>query len=247
MDDKLRCRFEMFARLPEHQIRVASAHRHVTDWLKHVHDPYIAFSTGKDSTCVLALVREQAQNTPAIYLDADCSFPESDWLLDKTPNCQRFLTDEPFLDTLARYGFDAGPNLERATMQSTVWKPIKRLIAEYGFDGVAYGLRAEESRQRRLHVYSRGPIFQYRRDGLWACQPIWNWSYLDVWSYIVTHDLPYCHTYNRMWDMPIEDQRLSYWAGETKRRWGRWAWLKRNYPDLFNRFAERFPEVRCYV
>jgi len=158
-----------------------------------------------------------------------------------------------FDDEFARWagkkfgGFDAGPELERETMRTTVWEPISRLIAEYHFDGIAYGLRAEESRGREMHAQTRGAIFRYKRDGLWGCQPIHDWIYNDVWAFIISNDLPYCGVYDKMWDMPEEDQRLSYWAGETKRRWGRWAFLKRNYPDLFNRFAAEFPEVRCYV
>jgi len=153
------------------------------------------------------------------------------------------------LATFKRFGgFEAGAELERETMNTTVWGPIKRLIAEYGFDGVAYGLRAEESPGTRgIHARVRGPIFQYRRDGLWACQPICDWTYDDVWAFIVAEGIAYCGVYDRLWDAPKEDQRLSYWAGETKRRWGRWAWLKRHYPELFNRFAAEFPEVRAYT
>lgn len=240
-------RFQLHAKTKQYRWRVEQARQRVSEWFSLVTNPYIAFSTGKDSTCVLALVREQRPETPAVYLDADCSYPESEALLRVTPNCIRFPADEPFLDTLARHGLDGGAELDRATMQSTVWGPIKRLIAEHQFDGVAYGLRAQESHGRRMNAYTRGAVFRYRRDGLWACQPLWDWSYDDVWAFIVTNNLPYCGVYDRMWDMPEDDQRLSYWAGETKRRWGRYKWLRRNYPDLFNRLAARIPEVRSYV
>jgi 3'-phosphoadenosine 5'-phosphosulfate sulfotransferase (PAPS reductase)/FAD synthetase len=155
---------------------------------------------------------------------------------------------EPLLETFQRFGgFEGGKALERETMRTTVYEPIRKLIQEYGFDGCCYGLRAAESHGRAMNAKTRGAVFQYKRDGLWACQPIHDWQYNDVWAYIVANDVPYCGVYDRMWDMPEEDQRLSYWAGETKRRWGRWAWLKRNYPDLFNRLARTFPEVRGYV
>lgn len=192
-------------------------------------------------------MRGQRPETPAVYLDADSAFPESKALLAETPNCVIFPTDEPILDTLARYGLEGGAELERATMQSTVWGPIRRLIAAHGFDGVALGLRGEESYGRRMNARTRGATYQYKRDGLWACQPIWDWSYDDVWAFIVTAGLPYCGVYDRLWDAPEVDQRLSYWAGETKRRHGRYAWLRRNYPELFNRLAARIPEVRNYV
>jgi len=239
--------FELHAKTRQYHRRMEQARQRVAHWLTLVEHPYIAVSSGKDSTCILHLVREQAPTVPAVYLDAECSFPETVEWLNATPNLIRFPADEPFLDTLARHGLDGGKELERATMQSTVWGPIKRLIARYGFDGVAYGLRAEESHGRRMNAYTRGAVFQYQRDGLWACQPIWDWSYDGVWAYIVVNNLPYCRVYDRMWDMPEEDQRLSYWAGETKRRWGRYAWLKRNYPELFNELAARIPEVRSYV
>jgi phosphoadenosine phosphosulfate reductase len=248
MPPKMLLRFRLYSRLRQHKHRVRLARGRVSEWLENVRKPYVAFSTGKDSTVVLRLVREQAPNVPAVYFDADCSFPESQQMLRQTDNVIVFPTIEPLLATFKRFGgFDAGPELERETMRTTVWEPIKHLIKEYGFDGVAYGLRAEENPGRAMHAKFRGAMFRYKRDGLWGCQPIHDWLYDDVWAFIVTNGLTYCGTYDRMWDMPEEDQRLSYWAGETKRRWGRWAWLKRNYPELFNRFAAEFPEVRCYV
>lgn len=248
MDDGHRMRFLLHSRLSGHRRHIARARERTSEWLERVNNPYIAFSTGKDSTAVLNLVREQSPSVPAVYFDADCSFPESQAMLEKTENVIVFPTLEPLLKTFKRFGgFDAGPELERETMRTTVWEPIGQLVEQHGFDGVAYGLRAEENRGRAMHAKYRGAVFQYKRDGLWGCQPIHDWLYDDVWAYIVSNGIPYCGVYDRMWDMPEEDQRLSYWAGETKRRWGRWAWLKRNYPGLFNRFAAEFPEVRCYV
>ena len=248
MNDILKQRFILYSRLHSHQYRVDQAQKYITEWLNRIQNPYIAFSTGKDSTCILHLVREQYANVPAVYFDADCAFPESEEMLMQTENVIIYPALEPLLKTFKRFGgFDNGAALERETMHTTVYEPIKRLIAEYNFDGVCYGLRAQESHARKMNARMRGAVFQYKRDGLWACQPIVNWLYDDVWAFIVSHNLFYCKVYDRMWDMPQEDQRLSYWAGSTKKRWGRWAFLKQNYPELFNRFAVEFPEVRSYV
>lgn len=247
MPPATRAGFLAHAQSPLFQRRIERAVGRVQEWLAQVENPYVAVSSGKDSTVILNLVRSLAPEVPAVYIDAQCSFPETIAWLDATPNLIRFPADEPFLDTLARHGLEGGADLDRATMQSTVWGPIKRLLAEYGFDGVCYGLRAEESHGRKLHAYTRGAVFQYKRDGVIACQPIWDWTYNDVWAYITAAGIPYCGVYDRMWDMPEADQRLSYWAGETKRRWGRYAWLRRNYPELFNQLAARIPEVKAYV
>jgi 3'-phosphoadenosine 5'-phosphosulfate sulfotransferase (PAPS reductase)/FAD synthetase len=83
MPELTRKRFELYAQLPAFRFKVDRAQRRVRDWLTHVQNPYIAFSSGKDSSCVLALVREQRPDTLAVYLDADCSFPESGELIDQ--------------------------------------------------------------------------------------------------------------------------------------------------------------------
>jgi 3'-phosphoadenosine 5'-phosphosulfate sulfotransferase (PAPS reductase)/FAD synthetase len=248
MPESLKLRFRLWSRLQLHRYRVSLAQDRTARWLDKVQNPYIAYSTGKDSTCVLRLVRDQSPEISAVYFNADCSFPECEQMLAQTKNVIIFPTLEPLLDTFKRFkGFNGGKQLERETMRTTVYEPIKRLLEQYRFDGVAYGLRAEESHGRRMNAKVRGAVFQYKRDGLWACQPIHDWTYNDVWAYIVSNDLPYCGVYDRMWDMPEADQRISYWAGETKRRHGRWVWLKRNYPGLFNRFAAEFPEVRSFT
>lgn len=246
MPTLLKKQFELHSQLARFKRRIVEAQWRITDWLSRVKNPYIAFSGGKDSTCILALVREQRPETPSVYIDADCAFPEISDILAATPNLIKIAASEPFLDTLSRFGLD-NAKLEKETMRTTVYEPIKRLLAEFSFDGVCYGLRAEESYGRRKHAQVRGATFQYRRDRVWGCQPIHDWTYEDVWAFIVSRNLLYAGTYDKLWDAPKEDQRVSYWAGETKRRWGRFAWLKRNYPDLFNRLAARIPEVRAYV
>ena len=241
-------RFQLWGKLKAHKRRVDFARERIGKWLTRVEKPYVAFSTGKDSTCILHLVREQKPGVQAVYFDADCAFPESKEMLEQTENVIVYPTIEPLLETFRRFGgFGGGAALERETMRTTVYEPIKRLVTEYGFDGVCYGLRAQESHGRKMNARIRGAVFQYKRDSLWACQPIHDWTYNDVWAFIVSNDLDYCGVYDHMWDMPEEDQRLSYWAGETKRHWGRWAFLKRNYPELFNRFVAEFPEVGLYV
>lgn len=247
MGNMPKLRFLAHARSKLHARRVKAATERVSDWLSRVQNPYIAFSTGKDSTCVRHLVHAQAPDTPSVYFDADCAFPESKAMLEGAPNLIVYQTEEPLLVTLRKHGIDGWDSLDRATMQSTVWKPIERLIAEYGFDGVALGLRADESRHRRVHAFTRGAVYQYKRDGLWGCQPIFDWSYDDVWAYIVTNKIPYCGVYDKQWEMPEADQRISYWAGETNRQLGRYAWLRRNYPELYARLVEILPEAGRYT
>lgn len=248
MPDTIRRRFEIWSRTGAFRRRVERAEERVAKWLSMTSRPYIAFSGGKDSSCILHLVRAQRPDTPAVYIDADACFPEVSRLLDETPNCIRYPASEPFLVTLARCGIN-NDKLGDITMQTTVYEPVERLVAENRFDGCCYGLRAEESKHRRKHAQVRGAIFKYksRCRGVIACQPIYDWTYNDVWAYIVANDIPYAGTYDRMWEMPERSQRVSYWAGETNRSRGRYAWLRQYYPDLFEKLASIIPEVKQYV
>lgn len=252
MDDRLKLQASLHARLPGFERRVEKARILVSEALSKMENPYIAFSTGKDSVAMAHLVWQQNPDVLAVYFDADCAFPESKELLGRYEAAGRPIISwpcEPFLETLKRVGGPASDKCEAETMRSTVYRPIKSLLAEYHFDGVFLGLRSEESYGRRKLAEIRGQLFWQKRDALWECLPIARWSFLDVWAYIISQGIDCCAVYDRLMELgvPPEDCRLSYWAGETKRRWGRWAILKQGWPELFNRFAAEFPEVRGYV
>lgn len=226
--------------------RLAEARAIIAEALARARQPYIAFSTGKDSTVMLNLVWEQAPATPAIYFDANNAFPESLDLLERlaaagTP-VERWPVGD-FLDILAAAGGPNAPGVEEATMRGTVYAPVRALLDARGYDLVFVGLRAAESPGRRLLVMRRGLLFLNQRDGALECLPVARWSDRDIWAAIHAHGWAYNRAYDRMAGLPYRDRRISYWAGETSRHHGRWAWLRRHYPDLWNRFHQRFPEV----
>lgn len=241
--------FEMHARLPEYRYRIRQAQALVKKALEQMHVPYIGWSSGKDSQVTSHLVWSVDPTVPGVYFDADCAFPESTEFLKYSSQQHAIIkwTCEPLLDTFARCGGPTTPGIGRATMESTVYAPIRSLLEEHHFDGVFLGLRAEESEGRAKNRQVRGSIYRYKRDDILACTPVAHLTYRDIWAYIVEHGLTYNRIYDLMWDLPEEDQRVSYWAGETKVMAGRWVWLRKNHPELFNRFAERFPEVRSFV
>lgn len=242
----------MHAQLREYAMRIDRARAVVSEALATMRNPYIAFSTGKDSTVMADLVWRQSPDVPAVYFDADCAFPESEAMLSRYEEAGWPIVRwkcEPFFETLCRVGGPTSDRCEAETMRSTVYRPIKSLLAEHHFDGVFVGLRTEESVGRRKLVGAKGQLFWVSRDGLWECLPVAHLTYADVWAYIVGQGLEYCPVYDRLMELGVQPEqcRLSYWAGESSRALGRWAILRRGWPELFDRFAAEFPEVRCYV
>jgi len=252
MDDNFRRQCQLYAHLNGFGWRIKQARATVAEALEKMQNPYIAFSTGKDSAVMAHLIWQQAPSVRAVYFDADCAFPESTALLERYEAASHPIVRWPcesILETMRRIGGPTSDRCEAETMRSTVYRPIKSLLTEYRFDGVFLGLRDEESPGRRKLAQVRGLLFWQKRDALWECLPVARLTYMDIWAYIVTNGVDYCAVYDKQMELGLdpEDCRLSYWAGETKRRWGRWAILKRGWPELFNSFAAEFPEVRGYV
>ena len=250
MPPQLKKQFILHSRKPQFKRKLHTARERLIAFFEKALNPYIAFSGGKDSHVCLHLARTIHPNRPAVYFDADCAYPEVQALLAETPNCLRFPASEPFLTTLAKHGL-THPKLEQITMQTTVYAPITALLEKYNFDGGIYGLRAEESIARHWHARRNGAIFKYSensiRKGIWQCQPIHDWTYQDVWAYIVSESISYCETYDKKWELPKTEQRISYYAGETNRNYGRFALLKKEYPALFNQLVKACPEVRQFL
>ena len=241
--------FQLYSSLPEHQTRVHHARALVIEALSQMKQPYIALSSGKDSSCVAHLVWSIDASVPGVYFDADCAFPESLELLERLSEHYSLIKwkCEPLLDTFARYGGPTAKGVEQATMESTVYTPVRALLETYQFDGVFLGLRSQESEGRAKTRKFHGTLYRYKRDNVLRCLPVADWNFSDVWAYIVANDIDYNRAYDKMWSLPERERRISYWAGETQRRGGRWVFLKQEYPELFNRFAARFPDVREYI
>ncbi len=248
MPHEKRLLFELHAKLPAFNRKVEHAQNIIERALSMSDNFYIAWSSGKDSTVASHLAWSINPDIPGVYFDADCAFPESYEYLDLIAQQHKIIKwkTEPMLDTFERLGGPNAPGIERATMESTVYQPIKALLEEHHFDGVILGLRSEESEGRAKTAKYHGTVYQYKRDDVVRCLPVAHFSYRDIWAYIVSRNLRYNRVYDKMWGLDPENQRVSYWAGETKRTYGRFVFLKQFYPELFNQFAKRFPEVREY-
>lgn len=79
------------------------------------------------------------------------------------------------------------------------------------------GMRCEESPKRKIAITEGNPCFKYvlwgekRKRGKLDFDPIYDWTYSDVWKYIHDNKLDYCEIYNYMWQygVPIKNMRIS--------------------------------------
>lgn len=196
---------------------------------------YVALSGGKDSTVVYNLLDKRI---PAVFSDDEWWLPETEayirGLIDNGHDVRWIRTEATHTDWFSTEGD---------------WKGIPDYAAHNDWQGVFLGLRKDENSHRRMHLNRCGPLFYAQSDSFWHCSPLANWSVIDVWAYIYSRQIEYNKAYDKLSEMgiPIERQRIGPLAVERVLGYGQLAVLKKGWPDLYNRFARKYPEARAYV
>lgn len=188
--DRWRPVLSAWAKTNEHQQEVTKAKRIVHDALVRSRRPYVAFSGGKDSTCLLHLVLQQAPDVTVLHWDYGPYYVPR-WLeTEFLDNARRVGARNLWVETSPEY-----LRLKRAAInilgREYLGKVVLRLKQE-GYDLAFVGLRAEESLKRRRRIV-RGESLTCIKE----CWPIARWSWKDVWAYIIAHGLPYASVYER--------------------------------------------------
>jgi 3'-phosphoadenosine 5'-phosphosulfate sulfotransferase (PAPS reductase)/FAD synthetase len=99
-----------------------------------------------------------------------------------------------------------------------------------------------------MHLRTLGPLFFAQSDQFWHCNPIHQWSWKDVWAYIYSNEVDYNRAYDRLDEIGVEPehQRIGPLAVERVLSFGQLVILKRGWPDLYNKFCDKYPEARLY-
>ena len=240
------------------------------------HDGYLALSGGKDSMVVLHLARQVDPNVRVCFFDSGFEYPETytylanladAWSLNlhvipARINTLQLLVDDGSWDYHAP-DHPGGPSIG----QVHIVEPVAKAHARHGA-GELWGVRAEESRGRRI-AYARALHAEVARTCTGACSnqrtqhggiirrldqtvaygPIWNWKTHEVWSYLGRHEVPNNPVYDKLRAIgaPEHFQRIANVLDANRLEEGRATWLKRGWPDLFERLRTVLPRLGEYV
>lgn len=85
-----------------------------------------------------------------------------------------------------------------------------------------------------------------RRDGTVAYSPIWDFTDQDIYGYLARHRIPVNPIYRRLTDLqaPPYLQRVGLLIDANNAGQGRFGWLRRGWPQLFDRLADALPRLR---
>lgn len=88
-----------------------------------------------------------------------------------------------------------------------------------------------------------------RQDATAAYSPIWEFTNQEVHQHLHRHHVPVNPVYDRLITLgaPAHLQRVGLTVDATSAGLGRFAWLRRGWPEMFDCIADVLPRMRDYV
>lgn len=240
----------LHARTKSYKRRVELARSCIKDMHFRCPDAYIAWSAGKDSTAMTHLIASIIPGVRAMSIKDDCDFPDEveyiQYLANKwNVNLDVIGPDFSMQDYLASLDTELDSDLHSRTSEFSklgFYSIIEEYRNKFEFPGVFLGLRKAESDYRLLNRIKNGMIYT-KADGETVCQPICDWSNIDVYAYLFEHDIELLPVYRcvRLHKCP-GDVRKSWWVTARGRNV---IWLRTYYPSLYNRLRQLIPGIEA--
>lgn len=222
----------------------------LTTFLDEHPDSHLSFSGGKDSTACLILLSLMGRKDVPVFTQGD----DLDWP-DKRAHCHEVVRrlgftdysyDEPEVSALDEFASKDFVHNDPLDNEALFFSVIRRYEQRRNLTGAILGLRAEESRHRRMNFFRKGAIYQVQ-GGNWRCLPIARWSGPDVFALIVSTGTPWFHIYDRDDECPPHERRLAWMCNPPFVTGGAAAFLYRHYPEQFERLNRINPLLRSYL
>lgn len=206
---------------------------------------YVSWSGGKDSTVMLHLVRQVAPDIDVLYMRSGYALPDTSVLIERLEEewkLRLHVLDAPvdYLELCETFGL---PHVRKRSTQRKVVQTLKKNHAvvwasQHGFDGLFWGLRADESPGRAALCQAK-PRGLRDKTGVLRVAPLAAWTGEDVWAYTVTGSIPYSDLYDREnCGFTRESLRNTGWLSTDGAAYGRIEWLRMNYPEQFQKVRD---------
>jgi phosphoadenosine phosphosulfate reductase len=158
------------------------------------HEPpdgyWLAFSGGKDSVVIYDLAERAGVKFDPHFAKTSVDTPEVlDFIREHYPNVVWEKPKKTMFQLIR----------DKKTLPTRFKRFCCGEMKEIGGIGrtVIVGVRAEESINRsKYHPFEKST----KRKKTWFLRPILYWSTTDVWDYIKSQSLPYCHLYDQGYD-----------------------------------------------
>jgi 3'-phosphoadenosine 5'-phosphosulfate sulfotransferase (PAPS reductase)/FAD synthetase len=249
---------EVWVQTAGYQRRIQAAAAAIREADSHAGSEPLVVSTswGKDSVVCLDLAIRNARSVLALHFHSPVSIPGGEHIPGFfEPRCkievvQPRYTPEEYIERLRAIGGTFLERVEAGVAAASIGLKAKVGLADEwmrqsGMPVQCLGIRAEESRVRRMVGASLGPVHRLAKGWINAYPIIWL-KVTDIWAYIWQHGLPY----HRLYDCETHG-----WTRRTLRNGGIYtlkqgeqvAWMQKHFPESYSQLTRQFPGVRRYT
>lgn len=258
--DSLRVLALCHARTRDHAHAVDRAKRAAMQALATAPTWHVMWSGGKDSTAMAHLLVELGAKAKLVSEKDDLDYPgEREYVeglaVQWGAELEVITPERSPVQWLADHGLDmAGADdvhgRSAGLSKACFYDVVERSNA--GADGIFLGLRSEESKGRLKNRASHGLLYRKRQtttrpSGPWVCQPIADWTGLDVFAYLLGHGIDPLPVYRCIGLMHRHEPwavRKSWWIPGAHGALGQVTWLRHYWPSLYLRLVEWIPAVK---
>lgn len=238
-------KYLIYSRSRTFQRQVEKAKKIISESLKLIKYPYVAFSCGKDSSALAFLVMQENPRIPLRFLSSGETRiihnvdEVMDWFRARGATIEEILIDRVFSEEWKGATWTEQRKAGRRDLAS---------LNEGDWDGVFMGLRMQESKHRKISLLKcQTPewprfCFRYKKGQARVC-PLATWKIEDVAAFLIIHNIPVLQKYK---DHGFEARTTARLTGDAVRQ-NALIEIKHKNPEGWERLVERFPEFSCFV
>lgn len=182
------------AKREEFHKKIESALSIIRQYYRHGKS-YVACSGGKDSLVLAHLIVHHVDPDVIVF-----HWDHGRWLMPRfleaeIVECIRSIPVRNLVIERFRYG-DSSPNarVNYAVWYRAFYKTLTEFCKKHNMEAAFLGLRAEESHVRKRKA-SR-VVEKHEGTGTLLVYPLFNWTWIDVWAYIITNNVRYPSIYD---------------------------------------------------
>lgn len=193
---------------------------------------YVSFSAGKDSSVLAHAAHVQHPGIPIRCVDTGVPYhwteaERSMWSAYAQAQGwdYQIIPWDKWGDDGIRQAQSTGDHARAA--HGSMFTDLHTWAEGAGRDHFLVGIRADESKGRRATLSTHGEYYRLA-NGTVRVAPLGLWSWMDVWAYIVTHDLPWLSIYDY-----LGPRARNGLIGRNGVEDGRMVWLRKFYPEAY--------------
>lgn len=191
---------------------------------------YCACSFGKDSSVMLHLLQQHCKDIKTVFV----CYPETNML-------------DNYDEVISKWDCNLLKLFLDVDVESTVNEKniIPKWAIENGYVLGFVGIRAEESKPRRITLMKHGMYYRYENSIMYRAAPLAWWSTEDIAAYTYLHQLPTLNTYKHSGMMSrttsgLADDNFGFRSAQLLR-------LKQTDIFRYNKLIAQYPQLAVYA